>query len=140
MKHNEPIKKHMSEKVISITERTKLSEARKIFLEKNIQHLPVVEGEAQLVGILSYNDLLRVDSGTLYHQDPKQADVLIDNMSSVSEAMTKEPTTLSPTQTVRDATLALSTGGFHSLPVVDGKTIVGMVTSTDLLKYFSDQY
>lgn len=140
MKHNEPIKKYMSAELVSITKDTKLSEARRIFLEKDIHHLPVVEGDAQLVGILSYNDLLRVDSGTLYQQDPKQADALIDNMSSVTDAMTKELTTLTASQTVRDATTVLSAGDFHSLPVVDDNTIVGIVTSTDLLKYFLDQY
>lgn len=140
MKHNESIKKHMTTNLITITEQTKLSEARKIFLENEIHHLPVVKGDNELVGILSYNDLLRVDSGTLYQQDEKQADALIDNMSSVTNAMSSNIQSLKTDETIRDATIALHKGKFHSLPVVDNKKVVGIVTSSDLLKYFLEQY
>lgn len=140
MKNNDPIKNYMTTELLTITKDTKLSEARKLFVENKIHHLPVVQGDNELMGMLSYNDLLRVDSGTLYNQDAKQADALIDNMSSVSDAMTSTITSLQTSETVRDATKALHEGKFHSLPVVEDKKIVGLVTSTDLLKYFLDQY
>lgn len=140
MKHNDPLKKYMSKNLVTIDKMTKLSEARKLFLENNIHHLPVTQGEGELVGMLSYSDLLRVDSGELFNQDAKQADVLIDNMSCVEAAMTKNVIKISVDESIRDATIALKNGSFHSLPVVDGKKIVGIVTSTDLLNYFLEQY
>lgn len=140
MKHNDPVKNYMTTKLTTITTDTKLSEARKIFVEQEIHHLPVVQGDQELIGLLSYNDLLRVDSGTLYNQDQKQADALIDNMCSVSEAMTKEVTTLNTNETIKNATETLAKGGFHSLPVLENNKVVGMVTSTDLLRYFLSQY
>lgn len=140
MKNNDPIKNYMTKDLITITTQTKLSEARKIFLENKIHHLPVVSGDNKLEGILSYNDLLRVDSGTLYNQDAKQADALIDNMCSVEEAMTSSVESIKSTNTVREATEILHNGKFHSLPVVEDAKVVGLVTSTDLLKYFLNQY
>ncbi|NQV23974.1 MAG: CBS domain-containing protein, partial [Rhodopirellula sp.] len=40
----------------------------------------------------------------------------------------------------RDAANVLAHSNFHSLPVVDGKKLVGLVTSTDLIRYLVDQY
>jgi CBS domain-containing protein len=39
---------------------------------------------------------------------------------------------------VRDAARILAEANFHALPVVDGENLVGIVTSTDLLKFLAD--
>lgn len=137
MKKNTSIKKIMSTEISTITTLTKLSETRSLFAELGVHHLPVVDGGNKLIGLLSFSDLLRVDSGELYKQDSKQADALIDNLSSVEEVMTSTLVTARPETTIREATEILSGGKFHSLPVVepDG-TLVGIVTSTDLLRYY----
>jgi CBS domain-containing protein len=54
--------------------------------------------------------------------------------------MKAEPVTIPVSGTVRDAANVLSRGEFHSLPVVDGRKLAGMVTSTDLIRYLVDQY
>jgi CBS domain-containing protein len=41
---------------------------------------------------------------------------------------------------VRQAAEILAEGGFHSLPVVSGGKLVGIVTSTDLIKYLLSQF
>jgi CBS domain-containing membrane protein len=42
--------------------------------------------------------------------------------------------------TIYDVAKILSTNDFLALPVMDKDEIVGIVTSTDLLKYLVDQY
>jgi len=55
--------------------------------------------------------------------------------------MSTEVVTIKNSGTIRQASELLSKGGFHSLPVVDDEqNIVGMVTSTDLIRYLSAQY
>jgi len=54
--------------------------------------------------------------------------------------MKADPVTMPVTGTVRDAAQLLSSNGFHSVPVVDGKNLAGIVTSTDLIRYLLDQY
>jgi CBS domain-containing protein len=54
--------------------------------------------------------------------------------------MISNPVTMPTTGTVRDAAQTLSTQGFHSVPVVDGKKLAGLVTSTDLIRYLVEQY
>ena len=54
--------------------------------------------------------------------------------------MAKNPVGVSPDQTVRDVTEILSKQSFHSLPVVENGELKGVITTTDLLKYFLEQY
>jgi len=53
--------------------------------------------------------------------------------------MEPNPVTIDHTSTVRDAATILSKANFHSLPVVDGQHLVGIVTSTDLIAYLIDR-
>jgi CBS domain-containing protein len=49
--------------------------------------------------------------------------------------------TIKDSDTVRHASELLINGHFHSLPVVDGNdNIVGIITSTDLIRYLHEQY
>ncbi len=140
MKKNESIAKVMSTSLRTINLQTKLSETRAMFSELGVHHLPVVEGE-RLIGMLSYSDFLRIDSGDLYNQDSKQADVLLDNLSSVKEVMTKNLKTINTTTSVREATKMLVNENFHSLPVTDeGDHLKGIITTTDLLNYYLNNY
>lgn len=139
MKKNESIKQIMTTELRTITLKDTLSQARAIFLELGGHHLPVVEGK-RLIGLLSYTDLQRIDSGELYKQDHKQADVLLDNLSSIQETMTKDLITLNSSASVREATDILAHNNFHSVPIVDNNELVGLVTSTDLLKYYLNHY
>jgi CBS domain-containing protein len=55
----------------------------------------------------------------------------------VREVMTTELVTLRPDHTLRDAARRFATGGFHALPVVDGEALVGLLTTTDLMRLLS---
>jgi CBS domain-containing protein len=54
--------------------------------------------------------------------------------------MKKDPVTLPETGTIREAAEILAKSEFHSLPIVNGGKVVGMVTSTDLIRYLVDQF
>ncbi|MCB9091941.1 MAG: CBS domain-containing protein [Halobacteriovoraceae bacterium] len=140
MKKNVFIRNIMTKDLFKINKTDKLSYARKIIVENGVHHLPVVEGE-KIVGLISYSDILRIDSGELYAQDPKQADTLLDNLSSVEKVMTTNVETIHEDETIKEATALLAKGKFHSLPVVNGNSeLTGMVTSTDLLKFYLEAY
>jgi len=139
MKKNESITRIMTTDLTTITLMDTLSHVRAIFLEQGGHHLPVVEGK-KLIGLLSYTDLQRIDSGELYNQDPKQADALLDNLSTIKDTMTKNLITLTSQANVRDATEVLAHHNFHSVPILENEELVGIVTSTDLLKYYLKAY
>jgi CBS domain-containing protein len=54
--------------------------------------------------------------------------------------MTAHPKSISSDTPIRDVAEILVNEDFHSLPVVDEGKIVGIVTSTDILKYMLEQY
>ena len=138
MKHRVPVSQIMTKDVVKLTTKNTLFDAEKLFKEHNIRHLPVVSGN-QLIGILSYSDLLRISFSELSDNEEK-IDTTVYNAYTIEQVMAKNPVGVSPDQTVRDVTEILSKQSFHSLPVVENGELKGVITTTDLLKYFLEQY
>lgn len=139
MKRNEPLSTVMSTELTTVNVTHKLSEVRKLLAERGIHHVPVVSG-TKLVGLISATDMIRV-SFSAYGADARAVDAMLDHEFSVEKVMSTELTTLSSTQKVRDAAAVLASGSFHSVPVVDDShNLVGIVTSTDLIRYLADQF
>ena len=59
---------------------------------------------------------------------------------NIEQAMVKDVVTVSSDTTIKEVSKILAARDFHSLPVVDNDTLVGMVTTTDLLNYYIEQY
>ena len=60
---------------------------------------------------------------------------------SIEDVMTTALTTIDSMSTVREAAALLSSGDFHSLPIVGpGDELLGIVTSTDLIRYLLAQF
>lgn len=139
MKRNEPIRSIMSTDVTSVNVTQKLSEVRRLLSEQGIHHLPVVSGK-KLVGLISATDMIKL-SFSAYGADERAVDAVLDHEFSIEKVMTKELTTLGAGRTVREAAQILSDGNFHSVPIVgDDDELVGIVTSTDIIRYLVDQY
>ncbi|MCB9706919.1 MAG: CBS domain-containing protein [Myxococcales bacterium] len=139
MKRSEKITHLMTSEPLTVHEGQKLSEVHKLFGEHKIHHIPVVSGK-RFIGLISSNDLLRVSYGDTYAQDPRTVDALLDTMT-IREVMAEDVLTVPPTTTIRDAAEQLASGMFHCLPVVDeGGELVGVVTSTDMIKFLLAQY
>jgi len=116
----------------------KLSEVRDVITRRGFHHVPVVDA-GKLVGLLSASDILRVSY--TYGQDPRGAMAVLDHTLSIADVMTTDVRTLAPTDTIRAAFEELAEGGFHALPIVDAdRTLVGILTTTDLLRYALAQY
>ena len=93
----------------------------------------------QLIGVLSYSDLLKISFSEL-SDDEKKIDTTVFNMYTIEQVMTKNPVSVSPDKTVREVTELLAKQSFHSVPVTENGELKGVVTTTDLLKYFLEQY
>lgn len=139
MRKNDPVSHVMSSKLVTLDVSDPVSKARRLFESSSIHHLPVVSGE-ELVGIMTWSDFLRISFGEFGNQDARSLDAVLDHTYKLADVMIKDPTTISVSGTVRDAAQILATADFHSLPVVDGRKLVGLVTSTDLIRYLVDQY
>ena len=139
MKRNESVSHIMSTELVTVHLGNKLSEVHTLLRTRKIHHVPVVSG-TRFVGLLTASDLMRFSWGDPYSHDPREVDVLLDTQS-IRDAMQEDVKTIRPTATIREAAEVLVQGSFHGLPVVDASgDLVGMVTSTDLIRYLLDQY
>ena len=139
MRKNDPITKIMAVELITVQQGQKLSDVRHIICESGIHHIPIVDGKT-LVGMVSFTDLMKLNI-VISGADDRTIDVIIDQQYTIKDIMTTKLTALTDCDTIKQASKILAEGNFHSLPVVNNQNhIVGIVTTTDLIQYLSDQY
>lgn len=138
MKTHVPITHIMTSQVYTVDVNTTLAEVEHIMKKKHIRHIPIVE-EGNIIGIVSLTDLQRLSYTSSFAEveDALEDDVAIYDMLSLDQVMVRNPFCIQKSATVGDACDVLIKMDFHALPVVDGKELIGIVTTTDLLKYFS---
>ena len=129
----------MTSNVIKLNLTDELTKAESLFKKHHIRHIPVVSGN-HIVGMLSYTDLLRISFADAIDDDEEVVDVTVYNMFSVEQVMAKNLVKVSPETTIKEVAEILSIREFHALPVVLDDLLVGIVTTTDLIKYLIDQY
>ena len=138
MKRNVPVHTIMTPTPVSAHIGQSLSDVRKAMTEGGFHHMPVVNGK-KLIGLLSSTDILRVSYE--YQIDPRQMDAILDHNITIKELMTTGLVRVRKNDTIREVVDIFATGKFHSLPVVDEEeNLVGIVTTTDVLRYMADQY
>lgn len=139
MKKNDSVTKIMSSNVALVQEGSTLSEVRRMMCDLHIHHIPVVSGK-KLVGLVSFTDLMKINM-VINGADERSIDAIIDQQFKITDVMSRQLTTIRNTETIRQAAELLMKGHFHSLPVVDqADNVVGILTSTDLIRYLNDQY
>ena len=97
-----------------------VAEAAKLMHRRQISAVMIVE-EGQLLGIFTERDLSRCIAMCL-------------ELPSIplGLVMTRRPKTIRPDETAMQALARMQEGNFRHLPVVDGTTVVGMVSARDL--------
>lgn len=111
----------MTRDPITIDQHDRLSTAKAVMTAGNFRRLPVVD-DGRLVGIVTERDLHKY-SGFL-------------ESTKVTAAMRTSLVTVTPYDAVEDAALLMLKHKIGGLPVVDDEKLVGIVTTTDLLKVF----
>ncbi|MFB9078144.1 CBS domain-containing protein [Flavobacterium procerum] len=138
MKKREPLSHIMTKTVVTVNQNDDLKKVVEKLKANSIRHIPVVNGK-DVVGIISRTDVNRLTFGALFDgQDG--ADEAILQMLTIPQVMTSKPKTVSPDLIIRDLAEIFVKEEFHALPVVENGTLKGIVTTTDVLKYFLEQY
>jgi CBS domain-containing membrane protein len=101
-----------------------------------IRHLPVVD-EGRVVGVVSQRDLFKSAlAAALGYGETAQKKLL--KTLRVKEVMSEPAIIISPEATIRQAARLMLEKKIGCLPVVQGHTLVGIVTETDLLRHVVD--
>jgi acetoin utilization protein AcuB len=113
-------------------------DAVKILQNHQIRHLPVIQGK-QLVGMISDRDLRLVLPSSLAVPEEQERFRQWAAQVKVGDVMTRKVFTVTPgTPTDRAARLMLE-HRIGSLPVLQGKTLVGIISTIDLLRAMIDE-
>lgn len=139
MKKQVPVSTIMTKNVIKLNVTDDLTKAEMLFKKNHIRHIPVVNSN-KIIGMLSYTDLLRISFVDAVDDDDEVVDVTVYNMFTVEQVMAKKLVTVSPETTIKEVAEILSSREFHALSVVEGDLLVGIVTTTDIIKYLLKQY
>lgn len=126
------VREIMTTEVTTVQETETMFDAAMIFARSSLRHLPVLR-DTNLVGVLTERDVKRFTPGLLSGVSSEQYNHLLES-TPLSKVMTRDPMTLKPDQDVADAADIFSTKRFGCLPVVDDGKLVGIVTTSDMLK------
>jgi acetoin utilization protein AcuB len=119
---------YMSHAPITVRDDTDYWEASRIMQQKNLHHIPVVDQDDSIVGILTLRDLKIA------------ATHFGDAHVEVSEVMHRPVVTVTPDDLLADAAAQMVDNRIGGLPVIEaGGRIVGILTETDLLRALIDQ-
>ena len=131
--------------VITVEPSATVEQVAKLFLEKQISAVPVLDGKGKLVGIVSEGDLLhRVEAGTerrrswwlqaLIHDDTLAAEYVKSHSRKVSDVMTRDVITASPHTPLHEIAALMERNAIRRLPILENGQLVGIVSRANLLQ------
>ncbi len=130
------VRKKMNTNLVTITKEERMTAAKKILKEKNIRHLPVVEGK-KLIGLVTNMDIRKAEASPATSLEIRELHYLLDKIS-VGEIMTRNVITISPDISVEEAATLLHDNKIGCLPVVEDGALVGMLTEDDVMEILID--
>jgi CBS domain-containing protein len=138
MKRREPISHIMTKNVLTVKVTDNLHEVIDLIKKNHIRHLPVLDGK-EIVGMVSRTDINRLTFSSLF-ENQEGADEAVLEMLTIPQVMTQKPRTVEASLSIRDVAEILTVEEYHALPVVENGSLVGIVTTTDIIKYMLEQY
>jgi len=126
------IKNIISTDVVTVKPESSIVEANKIFKEKRIRRLCVVEGD-KLIGIVTDSDIKEATHSKATSSSVDQIVYFLPK-GRIKDIMTKDPITIEADRTLDDAALTMLNNRISSLPVVEKERLVGIITESDILQ------
>ena len=128
----------MTRDPVTIRQGATLTRALKIMLEREYQQLPVLSDQGHVIGLISQRDCRRIldlpESGS-----ELEALAAINGKHDklrVGDHMRPAPIVVEPDTPVHEAARLMTTHHVRCLPVMRGETLVGIITTSDLLIAF----
>lgn len=127
----------MKTDLISVRPETTLAEAKALMQDNNFRHLPVVDDNDKLVGIITDRDMRDAHPSSLLTEEAYQRTLAEVMQHPVEKIMTRDPITISPYYTLQDTLLVIGQKKVGALPVVDEEGhLKGIMSTRDLLQAF----
>jgi len=138
MKKKEPVALIMTSNVLSVDVSDALTDAERIMTNNHIRHIPVVSN-GELVGMLSLTDLLRLSFVESYGGNEEAIDEAVYEMLSIDQIMVTHPRSIDVHSSIHEVAEILVRNEYHALPVTSEDKLAGIVTTTDVIRYFLEK-
>ncbi|MDP3182822.1 MAG: CBS domain-containing protein [Desulfobaccales bacterium] len=143
----------MTPEVISIGPQASVTEAARLLDTHRISGLPVVDQEGRLLGVVTQSDLVQqardlelpptvnLFDVRFFLETPAHFLKRLEKMlgGTVREVMTQKPITIAPDTPVSEVAALMARKKVHTLPVVEGEKLVGIVGKIDLIRALARQ-
>ena len=127
----------MATDLITIGPDLTIGEAKKIMSENSIRHLPVIDDEGLLIGIVTDRDMRDAMPSTLKKKADYEKTLAIIKNYKIQDIMTRDLLTIYPYYTIQDTLLVIQKKKVGALPVVDEEgRLKGILSTRDLLTAF----
>jgi acetoin utilization protein AcuB len=126
------VREFMTTKVTCLQDTDTLLDASMLFLRSQFRHIPVVQGK-QVVGIITERDVKQFVPTHLRRITPDEYNQLLET-TPLSKVMTRDPITIMPDQSMFEAATILHNKRVGCLPVVENNELVGVISTTDMLR------
>jgi len=131
------VSRSMTRKVITVAPDDGIFKAQELMAANKIRHLPVVEPDNRLIGVVTDRDIRSALPYKFFKESPSKEEKKKFAELKIKDIMTKNPITISPTYTLQDALLMIQDARVGALPVVDENGILsGIISVRDLLRAF----
>jgi CBS domain-containing protein len=142
------VRELMTTEVITLAADDEIGKAARILLDNRINGAPVLDAQRRLVGILCQSDLIAqqkkfpvptlftILDGYIPLSSTRHIEREVRKIAAltVADAMTPNPTTVSPDTDLEEAAGLMVDKNFHTLPVVEGDRLVGVLGKEDVLR------
>lgn len=135
------IKVKMQKNPVTIGPEASFYEARAIVRDKGIRHLPVVDKDGELVGIVTDADIREAAPSDASDLTVHELQYLLGKIK-VSSIMTPKGklVTITPDITIEEAVQLMHDNKIGCLPVMEGGRLAGILTATDIMAIFIDVF
>jgi len=131
------VSRSMTRKLITIVPEASVFDAQEKMAQNRIRHLPVVDPDDRLIGILTDRDIRSALPYSLMKDPSGRAEAEKIRDLKVRDIMTADPKTIGPHHTIQDALLLIQELKVGALPVVDSEGLLkGIISVRDLLRTF----
>jgi len=128
----------MTEKVFTLRPKDDLATLYDLMDSRHVRHVPIVDAEGEIVGLVTHRDLSRSALGAL-DDLPLSAERDELRRRRVRDIMASEPDTIEPDATLREAAQMLLENKIGCVPVVEGQHLVGILTEADFVRDFLER-
>jgi len=133
------VSRSMTSEVVTITGDASIFEAQEKMAQHTIRHLPVIDEENTLVGVVTDRDIRSALPYSLFNDPGSKAAREKAEALKIQDIMTKDPMAISPTDTIQDALLLIQQKRVGAFPVVDdNRKLKGIISVRDLLRAFTN--